>query len=119
MEDSTTKAEALNQFQSGFTQENMTSFLDVGTSNIRDVRLDITGITKLLQHLSINKAHGPDNISCRILKEAAEEISRFKFGSSGYAVVKLLACGARGPGSRRFDFRDWLPVSPASKSRYG
>ena len=41
--------------------------------------------------------------------------------SSGDVVVKLLACGARGPEfdsrSRRLDFRDWL--SPASKSRYG
>ena len=41
--------------------------------------------------------------------------------SSGGVVVKLLACGARGPGfnsrSRRYDFRDWL--SPASKSQYG
>ena len=42
------------------------------------------------------------------------------FGNSGGLVVKLLACGARGPGfdsrSRRYDFRDWL--SPASNSRY-
>ena len=34
-------------------------------------------------------------------------------------MVKLLACGARGPGfdsrSRRYDFRDWF--SPASKSQ--
>ena len=39
-------------------------------------------------------------------------------GSSGGVVVKLLACGARGPGfdsrSRRYNFRDWL--SPASKT---
>ena len=36
-------------------------------------------------------------------------------GSSVVAVVKLLACGARGPGfdsqSRRYDIRDWF--SPA------
>ena len=42
-------------------------------------------------------------------------------GSSGGRVVKLLACGARGPGfdspPRHLNFRDWL--SPASKSRYG
>ena len=41
--------------------------------------------------------------------------------SSGGRVVKLLACGARGPGSTpglaTWIFRDWL--SPASKSRYG
>ena len=42
-------------------------------------------------------------------------------GSGGGRVVKLLACGARGPGfvslPRHLNFRDWL--SPASKSRYG
>ena len=41
--------------------------------------------------------------------------------SSGGWVVKLLACGARGPGSipglATWIFRDWL--SPSSKSRYG
>ena len=41
-------------------------------------------------------------------------------GSSVGRVVKLLACGARGPGfdspPRHLNFRDWL--SPASKSRY-
>ena len=41
--------------------------------------------------------------------------------SSSCVVVKLLACGARGPEiysqSHRYNFRDWL--SPASKSRYG
>ena len=81
MEDSTTKAEALNnQFQSVFTQENMTTFPDMGTSNtsnIGDIQIDEKGITKLLQHLNINKACGPDNISCRILKEAAEEIAPY------------------------------------------
>ena len=41
--------------------------------------------------------------------------------SSGGVVVKLLACGARGPGfdswSRNLKFREWL--SPASKWWYG
>ena len=48
-------------------------------------------------------------------------ILSFLSRSSAGAVVKLLACGARGPGfdsrSRSYDFRDWL--SPASKWRYG
>ena len=43
------------------------------------------------------------------------------WGSGGGVVVKLLACGARGPGvdsrSRHLNFRDWL--SPAYKSRCG
>ena len=42
-------------------------------------------------------------------------------GSGGGRVVKLLTCGARGPGFdyrfRHLNFRDWL--SPASMSRYG
>ena len=41
--------------------------------------------------------------------------------SGGGRVVKLLACGARGPRfdspPRHLNFRDWL--SPSSKSRYG
>ena len=46
----------------------------------------------------------------------------YRSGSQRHSrVVKLLACGARGPGfesrSRHLDFRDWF--SPASKSRYG
>ena len=48
-------------------------------------------------------------------------ISMLSFWSSGGRVVKLLACGARGPEfdspPRHLNFRDWL--SPASKSRYG
>ena len=44
-----------------------------------------------------------------------------EIGSSGGVVVKLLACGAIGPGfnslSPRYNFRDWL--SPTSKSQYG
>ena len=47
--------------------------------------------------------------------------SNYETRSGGGRVVKLLACGARGPGfdspPRHLNFRDWL--SPASKSRYG
>ena len=43
-----------------------------------------------------------------------------RIGSGGGRVVKLLACGARGPGfdsrSRHLEFQR---LSPASKSRYG
>ena len=46
---------------------------------------------------------------------------KYDIRSSGGRVLKLLACGARGPGfdspPRHLNFRDWL--SPASKSRYG
>ena len=47
--------------------------------------------------------------------------SSFFVGSGGDRVVKLLACGSRGPGfdspPRHLNFRNCL--SPASKSRYG
>jgi hypothetical protein len=52
----------------------------MGTNNIhpiKNIHIDELGITKLLKQLNINKASGPDNIYCRILKKAAEEISPF------------------------------------------
>ena len=57
----------------------------------------------------------------RLVSFVMSDVQAQIFGSSGGVVVKLLACGAGGPGfdsrSRRNDFRDWL--SPASNSRYG
>ena len=35
------------------------------------------GIAKLLYKLNINKASGPDTISCRMLREAADEIAPY------------------------------------------
>jgi hypothetical protein len=35
------------------------------------------GIAKFLYKLNINKASGPDSISCRILREAADEIAPY------------------------------------------
>ena len=47
--------------------------------------------------------------------------SKINLGSGSGQVIKLLACGASGPGfnsrSRHLNFRDW--ISPASTSRYG
>jgi N-acetylglucosamine kinase-like BadF-type ATPase len=37
------------------------------------------GIAKLLSKLNINKASGPDTISCRILREAADEIAPYMY----------------------------------------
>ena len=64
------------------------------------------------------KSENPPTKQCNAGK-ILEYVLKFK-GSSGGVVVKLLACGVRGPGfdsrSRRYGFRDWL--SPASKSLY-
>ncbi|XP_071138515.1 uncharacterized protein [Mytilus edulis] len=80
-EDNTSKAEALNnQFQSVFTEEDMASFPNMGPSTINkinDIKIEEKGIAKLLKQLNINKASGPDKISCRILKETADEISPY------------------------------------------
>ncbi|XP_071150348.1 uncharacterized protein [Mytilus edulis] len=80
-EDNTSKAEALNnQFQSVFTEEDMASFPNMGpstTNKINDIKIEEKGIAKLLKQLNINKASGPDKISCRILKETADEISPY------------------------------------------
>ena len=78
------------------------------------------------KHLKVNYYHLYNFISeicikvhpiCNIIICIGCHIAR----RSGGVVVKLLACGSRGPGfdcqSRNYDFRDWL--SPASKSRYG
>ena len=84
MEDSKSKAEALNkQFQSVFTDEDMSTLPQMGTSKTQDIssiQIQEKGIAKLLSKLNINKASGPDTISCRILREAADEIvSYLKF----------------------------------------
>ena len=40
-------------------------------------RIQEKGIAKFLYKLNINKASGPDSISCRILREAADEIAPY------------------------------------------
>ena len=86
---------------------------------------------KFLSTDNNNIAAGPMTIFIqtfmfRQTKDFLENLSNIKNlplmcrGGGGW-VVKLLACGARGPGfdslPRHLNFRDWL--SPASKPRYG
>ena len=56
------------------TQET-TNSNSVGYPHISSVSISENGVLKLLQNIKINKATGPDNIPCRILKEAANEIA--------------------------------------------
>ena len=76
--DSLHKAQALNlQFQSVFTQEQI-NLPDMPTSpypTIPPLIIDTQGIAKLLSEVDINKATGPDNIPCRILKTNANALA--------------------------------------------
>ena len=77
--DSATKAEILNkQFSSVFTQEDLDHIpAPSGNSfpSITNIEISAAGVAKLLQNIKPNKASGPDNIPCRLLKELASEIA--------------------------------------------
>ena len=76
--DNRAKAEILNdQFKSVFTKENLQlpSVPELNTPTMPDIIISVEGVAKLLHDLNPNKASGPDNISARILKLAAEEIA--------------------------------------------
>ncbi|XP_063416350.1 uncharacterized protein LOC134697993 [Mytilus trossulus] len=81
LDNSKGKAEALNaQFQSVFTIEDFQSFPKITeneTSKIPSLHISTEGLIKLLKGVNPSKANGPDNISCRILKECAESISPY------------------------------------------
>ena len=69
MENSKSKAEALNQqFVSVFTEENMTNQPDLKGNPSPDIsRLEISeeGVKKLLSNVNLKMANGPDNIPNR------------------------------------------------------
>lgn len=75
------KAEILSdQFRSVFTKDDQDPFADyvpTGPSYkpIEPLKIEVIGVFKLLKRLKINKASGPDNLTCRILKELAEELA--------------------------------------------
>ena len=58
----------------------MSTLPQMGTSKTQDIssiQIQEKGIAKLLYKLNINKASGPDTISCRILREATDEIAPY------------------------------------------
>ena len=71
--DNLSKARVLNaQFQSVFTNEVLTTFLNKGPSlysPIPDITIASNGITQLLPGLDVHKAPGPNNIGPLVLKE--------------------------------------------------
>jgi len=79
--DACKKAEILNnQFSSVFTNENGDKFAHTvleGPSipSISDITVNNAGISKMLRNLNVKKVCGPDYLSCRLLKELAEELA--------------------------------------------
>ena len=78
--DSKSKADILsNQFQSVFTNENLTNLPQLPNQNLSPqmppIHITVRGIEKLLKELKPNKAQCPDNIPARILKEVAFKIA--------------------------------------------
>ena len=76
------KADLLNIFfQSVFSPNDGTSESYQGPSVIpahrltSEIRLMISEVIKVLEDVNVNKAHGPDNIPGRLLKETAPEIA--------------------------------------------
>ena len=67
-----------NQFCSAFTQDNDDPSADTvpeGPSYppLERLEISVAGVAKLLQDLNPSKAGGPDEVSCRLLKELSEE----------------------------------------------
>ena len=75
------KTDLLNNFfQSVFSPNDGTSESYQGPSTIpvhhlSEIRLTISEVIKVLADIDVNKAHGPDNIPGRLLKETAPEIA--------------------------------------------
>lgn len=73
------KADALNrQFSSVFTQDDANPLPCMGPcpyTPIADLEIGLNGIVKQLKQLKANKASGPDEITSRVLKEYAEDLS--------------------------------------------
>jgi len=73
------KAQLLNnQFKSVFTQEDTTNIPPMPGEHypsIPDLVIDEAGVKTLLDRINPNKAHGPDAIPNRVLKEASSELA--------------------------------------------
>ena len=80
--DAKSKASILNtQFQSVFTEPQIRDSPDIPKLNgpnypsIKPLVISDNGVEKILSKLQIKKACGPDNVSCRILRELAPELA--------------------------------------------
>ena len=77
--DSKVKAEImLEEFKSVFTRKDKSyipSLYGTPYSSISDLHISEEGVAKLVKELNPNKASGPDEIPCRVLKELAGELA--------------------------------------------
>ena len=73
------KAELINQqFTSVFTHENTSTLPDLGASSFPTIvpdNINVNGVEKLLSGRQGHKAHGPDVIPARLLKEFAHNMA--------------------------------------------
>jgi len=100
--DASSKAEILNhRFKSVFSKEDTTTAPTLSGPrfpSISNITIDSYGVGKLLSNLSANKASGPDNIPCTVLKGLAYEISPvltdiFQLSiTTGTSVVTVSKC---------------------------
>ena len=68
-----------NQFGSVFTKENNEALPDLGPSpypELPDLEIHSGGVERLLKELDPNKAHGPDNIPSRLLKDFSQFLAK-------------------------------------------
>jgi hypothetical protein len=78
--ESSKKADILNsQFSSVFNKDEQEDTIpDKGPSPHKDmpaISVGVERVYKILTNLQIHKATGPDNVSCRLLKETAKQIA--------------------------------------------
>ena len=77
--DGPSKADILNsQFSSVFSRQDISHIPSLAGPKLPDISgltITVNGVTKLLSNVKPNKATGPDNLSCRLLKEASNEIA--------------------------------------------
>ena len=77
--DTKEKADICNrQFQSAFTREADSDPPSKGASpfsSMGEITVDLKGVAKLLDGLNVHKAHGPDGLNARVLKECRTQIS--------------------------------------------
>jgi len=107
--DSKTKAQImLDEFTSVITCEDTFSIPRVEGQSYPDIdqlQLNQEGVAKLLSLLDANKASGPDNIPCRILKELALEIAH---------AITAICCQSLELGTLQCDWKEAI-ISPVYK----
>ena len=98
----------LNEFTSVFTREDTSNIPTLNGQpypSIENLQIHQDGVTKLLKDLDPNKASGPDNIPCRLLKQLIQELS---------PVVTAICCQSLESGILPVDWTEAI-ISPIYK----